>query len=507
MAQTDSSAAQRASSTATHSEGTALRAGSLGVVGLMFFVFAAQAPLTGLVGPTPITIAAGNGAGAPAASLIVGVVICLFAVGFIEMSRHVDVHGAFYAYVTEALGIRMGVGSAWVAVLAYGTIQGAMYGLYGAVFAGMLSSWTDLAVPWWSVVLVTMAIVLFLGSRNIEVGARLLIILVAAEFLIIAAFIVGVLVTGAPEGFDLGASFAPRAVLSGAPGVAVVFAVASMIGFESTAIYAGEAKDPKRTIPIATYLAVAVVALFYSFALWIVISYYGPSNVVAAAAASLDGDSSMFVISAMAEVLGPWAGDVAGILLVSSLLAGILAFHNGVNRYLHSLAVRHALPPALARTNQHDAPANAARLQTGMALLTVVPFAIAGADPTLTLFPWGGGIAVMSLMVLYILCSISVVAYFGRHSASLVRTRIIPMIALVLLLALLVLVTINFSALTGGSGALSAVLIALIPIAFLGGYASTFAFPLDGPVAREPGPFRNHDSSGDSLTEAPEEIA
>lgn len=488
MAQTATSVDSRA----PQSTSTALRAGSLGVVSLMFFVFAAQAPLTGLVGPTPITIAAGNGAGAPAASLIVGAVICLFAVGFIEMSRHVEVHGAFYAYVTEALGIRLGVGSAWVAILAYGTIQAAMYGLYGAVFAGMLTAWTGVMVPWWAVAVTTMLLVLFLGSRNIEVGARLLIVLVAAEFLIIVAFIVGVMIAGTPEGFDLGASFSPGAVASGAPGVAVVFAVASMVGFESTAIYAGEAKDPKRTIPLATYLAVGVVALFYAFSLWIVISYYGPSNVIDAAAASLEGDSSMFVIAAMADVLGPWAGDVAGILLVSSLLAGILAFHSGVNRYVHSLAVRHALPAAFARTNRHDAPANAARLQTVMALLTVMPFALVGADPTLTLFPWGGGVAVMSLMVLYILCSVSVVVFFRRRAASLVRTRVIPVIALTLLSGLLVLVVINFSALTGGSGVLSALLIGLIPVAFIAGYVSTFLFPLDGPVAREPGPYRNH---------------
>ena len=90
---------------------TRLKAGSVGVLGVMFFVLSAQAPLTGVVGPTPITIALGNGPGAPAASILVGVVIAVFAVGFLELSRRLDVHGAFYAYISEALGSRIGIGA------------------------------------------------------------------------------------------------------------------------------------------------------------------------------------------------------------------------------------------------------------------------------------------------------------------------------------------------------------------------------------------------------------
>lgn len=465
----------------------------MGVFGVMFFVFSAQAPLTGVVGPTPITIAMGNGSGAPAASLIVGAVICLFAVGFIEMSRHVNVSGAFYAYIAEALGPRWGVGAAWVAILAYGAVQAAMYGLYGSIASGLLSSILGVAVPWWLVVLVTIAIVQLLGSRNIELGARVLAVLVLAEFVLLLAFCIGVLLRGGgPQGFDLAASFSPAAIFSGAPGVAVVFAVASMIGFESTAIYSSEAKDPEKTIPRATYLSVIVVAVFYAFALWMIVSFYGADHVVDAANESLKGDSSSFVLNAIAEVLGGWAATIAGVLLITSLLAGVIAFHNGVNRYVHSLASRGGLPHALARTNSHHAPSRAAMLQSVMAVISVVPFAIAGLDPALTLFPWGGGVAVLALLVLYVLCSISVVVYFrGRSGVSAMRTKIIPVIAMVLLLGLMGLVVANFGALVGDNPIASWVLIALVPLAFIGGLISTKFFPMTGPPVYEPGPFRN----------------
>src|SRR6476620_12404182 len=83
---------------------TALRAGSIGVLGILFFVLSAQAPLTGIVGASPLAAALGNGAGAPGAYLVVGIVIVIFAVGFVAMSRKIQANGAFYAYVTAAFG-------------------------------------------------------------------------------------------------------------------------------------------------------------------------------------------------------------------------------------------------------------------------------------------------------------------------------------------------------------------------------------------------------------------
>ena len=58
-----------------------------------------------------------------------------------------------------------------------------------------------------------------------------------------------------------------------------MFAVASMFGFESTAIYSAEAKDAHRTVARATYLSVGVIAVFFSFISWMLVSYYGPSQV------------------------------------------------------------------------------------------------------------------------------------------------------------------------------------------------------------------------------------
>ncbi|MCA4135281.1 APC family permease [Arthrobacter sp. M4] len=454
---------------------TALRAGSIGVLGILFFVLSAQAPLTGIVGAAPLAAALGNGAGAPGAYLVVGIVIIIFAVGFVAMSRKVEANGAFYAYVTAAFGRKIGAGAAWLALMAYSTVQAAMYGLYGAAFSGLLGS-IGVSIPWWMLSLLTMIGVQVLGSLNIELGAKVLAVLVGLEVAILVMFGFTVLFRGGgPEGLDIAASFSPAAIASGAPGVAIMFAVASMFGFESTAIYSAEAKDPHRTVARATYLSVGIIAVFFAFITWMLVSFYGPSHVVDAAVAALDsGDATSFVIGPLVELFGPWAGILASGLLVTSLLAGIIAFHNGINRYLHSLALRGSLPAVVARTNRHRAPAFAARIQTAIAVLLVLPFAALNMDPVLTLFSWFSGLAVAALLVLYALCSSAVVVFFRRErtAGQLWQTAIAPVLAFLLLLGILATVVGNFTSLIGGSSETATALLAAVPVVFVVGVLS-----------------------------------
>ena len=454
-----------------HSDNRQLKRGAIGVVGILFFVLSAQAPLTGIGGALPLAVALGNGAGAPAAYLVVGLVIALFAVGFIAMSRHVTEEGAFYAYIGRGLGRRLGTGSALLALWSYNTVQACMYGLYGFIVSFLADTYLGIAPPWWACALVTMAVVQVLGSLNIDLGARFLGVLVAAEMSILLAFaLVTLFAGGGPEGLNPGASFAPSALLAGAPGIALTFGIASMFGFESTAIYSAEAKDPARTVPRATYLAVATIALFFAFVSWMVVSSYGAGQVVDAAGSALEsGDGTVLLFSAIADALGPWAAEVGGVLLASSLLAGILAFHNASNRYVHSLGRTGVLPSVVTRTTRQGAPFVASGLQTVLALLLVMPFAVLGLDPVLTLFAWFSGVAVLGLVVLYFLTSISVVVFFRRTRLDTRpwQTLIAPVLAAVLIAALAVLVLTNFTLLIGGSMGTAVPLIVSVPAVLL----------------------------------------
>ncbi|MEQ0558260.1 APC family permease [Amycolatopsis sp. NEAU-NG30] len=431
-----------------------LKPDSLGVLGILFFVLSAQAPLTGVAGAVPIAVAIGSGAGVPAAYLAAGVIILLFSVGFVAMGRHVVDAGAFYTYIGKGLGRPAGSGSAGIALFAYCAVQAAMYGLYGATLSGLVEHYSGVQVAWWVWALATMVLVQILGALGIEMGAKILAVFVLAEFSILLVFaLVTLFKGGGPEGLGFTDSFSPSAALQGAPGVTLMFAVASMFGFEATAIYGEEAREPRKTVPRATYLSVAVITGFFAFTSWMLVSAHGASRATGDAGTALQsGAATNFVFDPIIALFGGWAGDVLPILLATSLFAGILAFHNSANRYLFSLGRGGLLPSRLAVLNRRHSPWLAGTVQTVLAVLLVMPFAVLGKDPVLTLFSWFSGVAVLGIMLLYFLTSVSVVVFFRRSRADTRpwNTVIAPVLGALGIAGAIWLIIANFTTLIGG---------------------------------------------------------
>jgi amino acid transporter len=438
--------------------------GSIGVVGIVFLVVAAAAPLTAIGGALPVMLAIGNGAGNPMAYVVAAVVLLLFSVGYAAMSRHVVDAGAFYAYVSKGLGTPVGVGAAGLALLTYTAIQAAIYGLAGATAQGLSTQYGGPDLPWWVWAFLLMAVVGLLGYRNIDVGTKVLGVLLTLEIGVIAVVAGAVLVQGGADGIDV-RSFTPSAFFSGAPGISIMFAVASFIGFEATAIYGEEARNPRRTVPLATYLAVVLIGAFYALSSWAVVLAFGSDGVVAAAQA----DTAGLVFTAAAEYVSPVVADVMLVLLLTSLFAALLAFHNAISRYLFALGRQGMAPGVLGRTHvRHTSPHVGSLTQTASAFGVVAVFAVAGSDPVLQLFTWMSGLATVSILLLMVLTSVAVLAFFARSRVDrrAWHTRVAPALGTLGLLGIVGLVLANFTTLISGDAVLATVLLAVIAAAF-----------------------------------------
>lgn len=425
-----------------------LRRRRLGVIHLVFFTVAASAPLTVLGGGVTTTFAVTGSAGVPLSFLLLAAVLALFAVGYAAMSRHVANAGAFYSYLARGLGRTWGVAGAFVAVLSYNAMQIGLYGLFGAGFADFAASTFGVALPWYVWAFLALLVVGALGVLRVDLNASVLAVLLVLEILTVAVYDVGAL--GHPAAGALTTDgFSPAQLF--APGIGAVFAfgIAAFIGFESSAIYSEECRNPRITVARATFVTLAFTGLFYALSAYAMVQTVGAANLQAAATQNGPG----LVFAALADHWSPLLGDVANVLFLTSVFAALLSFHNGVARYLFALGREEVLPSGLSRVGARSGgPFTGSLCQSLLAALVVLVFVLAGADPVLQLFAWlSSGIAAIGVVLLMAGTSAAVVGYFRTHrrAATVWQRLVAPAAATVALLAVVLVMIANFDALLG----------------------------------------------------------
>jgi amino acid transporter len=423
----------------------ALARDRLGVPAVLFFVLSGVAPLTVAAGVIPTAYATTGLTAIPAAFLAVAVILAFFASGYVAMTRHVTNAGAFYALIAHGLGRAAGVAAALVALLAYSCLQVGLYGAFGPGAASEAAAYLHLHAPWWAWALAAWAVITVLGLLRVDITSRVLGVLLTAEVVVIVAETVSGLVH--PAGGHL--SFAPLspAALDSAGfatiGVLAVIGVLGFVGFEQAPVLAEEARRPRRTIPLATYCALGVIAIVYAGAAWSMTVHVGEGRVVAAA--GQQGPGLLFGLG------GSTLSHIAQVLFLTSLFAAALAFHNCCWRYLFALGREGVLPAALGRTGGNSIPKAASLTQSATGLVTIVVYAAAGWDPMTRLFFWLGTTGGFGIVVLLAVTAFAVITFFGRdpRGEGTWQRLTAPTLAAALLAGVAVLAVLHYNTLLG----------------------------------------------------------
>jgi len=423
----------------------ALARDRLGVPAVLFFVLAGVAPLTVAAGVIPTAYATTGLTGIPAAFLVIAVILALFATGYVAMTRHITNAGAFYAFVSRGLGRAVGVAAALVALLSYSFLQVGLYGAFGPSAASEAAAHLHLHAPWWVWALAAWAVITVLGLLRVDITGRVLGVLLTAEILVIVAETAAGLAH--PSGGRLSlATLSPAGLTSagfGTFGVLAVVAVLGFVGFEQAPVLAEEARSPRRTIPVATYFALGVVAIVYAGAGWAMAAHTGQAHVVAAA--SREGPGLLFGLG------GSLLSQSAQVLFLTSLFAAALAFHNCVWRYMFALGREGVLPAALGRTGGNNIPKAASLTQSLTGLAVITAYAIGGWPPMTDLFFWLGTTGGFGILILLALTAFAVIAFFARDARgeNTWRRLTAPALAAVLLSGIVVLAVAHYSTLLG----------------------------------------------------------
>ncbi|WP_353115707.1 APC family permease [Microbacterium sp.] len=443
---------------------TALRSGALGVAGIVFLVLAAVAPLTGIVVVASLAIALGNGGGTPMSFFLVAATLLLFAVGYAQMSKQLVNAGGFYAFVVKGLGRTGGLVAGLIATLGYNFFVVGTIGTSGFFMQTIIRDLTGFDLHWIVWGLISIAVCFVLARIGVDFSSKILGVCLVLEVLMLVVFDVSVLVQ---TGYDVSA-FSPKAVFGGSLPIGMLLAATGFLGFEATALFSEEAKRPLRTIPRATYTAITAIGVILGVTAWAVVSATGVAQAQSTALEHLpDGD---LIFSLAEKYLGGPLTTVMQILLLVSLFAAMLAFHNSAGRYLYSLGRARILPHAFARTRPSGAPQIAGIVQAGFAAIVAVVFFLAGADPMVTLVPAMLGFGTLSMLILQGLAALSIVVHFRRqHDTRWWSTFIAPGIGFLGIASISVLAVVNFDIVAGSQELAIRLMPLLLALALIGG--------------------------------------
>lgn len=439
--------------------------GNLTVPRIVFLVVAAASPLAAMVATLPLAFTLGAGAATPAMYLSAGVILLCFAVGYAAMSRRIVSAGGLYTYIAAGLGRTPAVAAGAVALLAYNALAVMLVATFG-YFTHLVLHTLGVGLPWPVYAGAAIALTAWLGYRRIDVSARFLGLLVGAELAGLAVVDLVLVGHSGAGAFPLEA-LNPIGIGQAALGLGLMFAFTSFLGFEAAALYGEESRDPRRTVPLATYISIAVVAIFYGLTSWITVGTIGVDNVRTAAADQL-GD---LLLNLIAEHLGPLAADVVTVLLLTSLFATLLACHNSTNRLVFALGRDGVLPRRFGRVHpRHGSPSRASLLQTTVNVVVIGAFAAAGLDPYLTLSVSMSGLGTLGLIALQAATAFAVIGFFRtRPDRRLWRTGISPLLGGAGLTAAVILIVVHYPALTGVDNPVVNALPLTLPVAALAG--------------------------------------
>jgi amino acid transporter len=452
---------------------------SVGGISLWLFQVGASAPLTVLAGSVVATYATTGVVGVPLSFLVLAVALVPLTISYVAMSRHVPHPAIFYGLGARGLGGATGVASGAVALLSYNAIQMSLYGLFGYTVSGLTG------LPWWLCAGLAWITVGILGVLRVDINATFFAWALLAEIAVV--LLLDLAAFGNPAGGAI--SFAPLApdnlFVDGLGGV-LALGIAAFVGYESGPAYAEEART-SRSVTAATFGALGFVGVFYALSSWALAVAVGPANVQSAT--DTDPELPMTVLK---DHYGNPMVWIATLLLISSILAAMLSFHNGVARYVFGMAREHVLPRSLARIGSGvhgGAPTAGSLLQSGTAFVVVLLTVLLGIDP-IAMFTWLATGAAIGVLVLLIVTAVASFVFFARGGGAgegAFTRRIAPVAGGLLGVAVLLVTVFNLSSLLGvdSGSALPWILPIIIAVVGVGGFVAGIILRRRNPAVYE----------------------
>ena len=392
---------------------TPLRAGAVGLTGAVMQNVTHIAPAIAAFFFTA-TIVGFSGAHAPLAYFLGFLVVLALGMCLVQLARRFPSAGGYFTYVSRTVGPRAGFLTGWMFVLYSPIVTGPIVAFLGFILEGELSAnygWTWF--HWWMFVVVALPAIAALAYLGIQLSVRTIVVVGAAEFLIVLFLGLSGLASPGPGGFTLRSfdySYNPGdiATVSGFF-LAIVFTVQGLTGWEAAAPLAEETENPRRNIPRAIMASIVIIGLMLILVIWGQIIGWGVDNL-----SKLPASPELPALVIAHRV---WGGLwwLALLAMFTSVFGASLACQNVATRMWYRMGRAGVLPTALGNVHpKRRTPTNAITAQFILSIVLGLGAAAIWGPDKIFVFSVGF-VLVLGVIFVYVLANVGVLLYYWRE--------------------------------------------------------------------------------------------
>ena len=376
------------------------------------------------------------GVAAPLTIIVAGIAIALLGNTLSQFSRVHPSTGGFISYVGKTFGGTSAVTTALLCGAGYIIAISSVLAICGGYLSIVLQYYFNVDIPWvlFSVVFTVGAI--FMMVRGVGVSTKLAGLFFGFEMLVLIVVSVAALIK---NGGHLSAvPFEPSHITNGFSGLAAGFplAVYLFIGWENSAALAEETSNPRRNVPRAVFLSIALMLVgyvLYSYATATGFLY----NVTALGSAAIPFINVSHDVAAWLAFLAYMAG-------ITSTLGVLISAVNSQARLIFNAGREGLLPRWLGRVHpQRRTPVNAIfafiAIATAIILVWALLHLIGGAKQSgqmnaLNFFVDSSTMGTILLLVVYFLSNLALPFYYRKYRPqefSILKHAVLPVLGMI----------------------------------------------------------------------------
>jgi amino acid transporter len=385
-----------------------------------YFAFAGIVILAGLASPLVVLVAA--------------VAIALLGNTLSQFSRAQPSTGGFITFVGKTFGGTSAVTTALVAGAGYIIAISSVLVISGGFLSIMLQFYFNVSIPWIIFSALFTAGAMFMMFRGVAVSTKLAGFFFGFELIVLLVVSIAVLIKNG--GHLSSVPFQPSHLTNHFSGLAVAFplAVYLFIGWENSAALAEETTNPRRNVPRAVFLSIALMALTYLLVAYATVTGFHYNT------AALTAPLIPFI--AVAHSVAAWLAFIAYLAGLTSTLGVLIAAVNSQCRLIFNAGREGLLPRWIGYVHPvRRTPVNAIIAFVGIASAITLGWALGhwigghgNSLSALNFFFESSTMGTILILFVYVAANVALPFYYRKYRPaefSLVKHVVLPALGVV----------------------------------------------------------------------------